>query len=95
MDVRRVSSIPTVPLSSRFPTALGSVWKLTGSRDRHYLNDSSDCVACSEFKGPWPDDDDDDDLDEETAEEYAGALVIDRPSEQSNLFHEAGVPPAS
>ena len=50
---------------------------LTNHRDRHYLNDEGDCVACSEFKGLWPDDDSEHD-DYEPVEEYAGATV-DRP----------------
>jgi hypothetical protein len=68
---------------------------LTDYRDRHYLNDKGDCVACSEFKGPWLDDDNEGDLDKQLYEEYAGALVIDWPNEQSNSVHEASVPPTS
>jgi hypothetical protein len=44
-------------------------WRLTNGRDRHYLNEEGNCVACSEFKGLWPDDDDEGDIEEEPAEE--------------------------
>lgn len=60
--------------------------KLTNRRDRHYLNDEGDCVACSEFEGPWPDDE---------SEEYAGAVVIDRLGSQANSVPETECQPAA
>jgi hypothetical protein len=60
MDARTDSIIPIVPLSGEL--------RMNG-RDRHYLNEEGNCVACSEFKGLWPDDDDEGDIEEEPAEE--------------------------
>ena len=69
-----------MPLSSEFGRE--HLWggKLTNCRNRHYLNDRGDCVACSEFKGPWPDDGHEGGLEDEPAELYAGAVIVDRPS---------------
>lgn len=84
-----------MPLNSALRTTILMSYELTDSRDRHYLDDEGQCVACSEFKGPWPDDDNKEDLDEELAAEYAGALVIDRPRQPTNSAIECGVPSAS
>jgi hypothetical protein len=67
-------------------------------RDRHYFNDEGDCIACSEFQGPWPDDDHecDNKCDEEhrPAEEYTGAVVIDRPSTSAKSVSEVALRPS-
>jgi hypothetical protein len=66
-------------------------------RDRHYLNDEGNCIACSEFKGPWPDDDhecdNECDVEHGPAEEYADA-VVDRPSTSAKSASEAALPPS-
>jgi hypothetical protein len=64
--------------------------ELTDCRDRQYLNDKGDCVACSEFKGPWPDDDNEEDFGKEPAIEYTGTLVIDQPQKPTNSAIECG-----
>jgi len=67
-------------------------------RDRHYLNDEGNCIACSEFKGPWPDDDhecdNECDVEHGPAEEYADAVIIDRPSTSAKSASEAALPPS-
>lgn len=46
------------------------------AKDRHFFNDNGECIACSEFKGPWPEDDEEEESQCEPVEECAGARSI-------------------